>query len=525
MSIDPTINESKDIVHPDDGLNFTVKNISLPNFKSNKDGTATITKSATFRMKSKSTKNDFRPTDEELVAINGSMALIDLKKNDLYVFTMLAATTVTDRQYEHFLPQGLIEAADALRGKTWLYDPHKWETSNEIGRILDAYVEDDALYLKVFICDIPENQRILANIFAGIHSGISVGFRSKFLDTFCDSCAAGGRKVSIHDENRCPHQPGTLDEFNKVTTVSIAGVLDGLEVSNAPVPAQKLAGILAKSMSEEQITENETQLGEDQMTEQLTEVAVDESLKSTTFMDLTPVITDPAEAEEAEEEAETDTPVADGLIEQPKPEVTITDAIEVTKITESLHTQDNLNPDGTIKSESSISIKDSSEMTDTTETPKDDTEVTSVKDAVVDTPGEVTTTKDAEGIEHDPAADKKLPMWTTELKAYVDNHVSELKSQLAELKTFAADTKACAEETKETLKGLSRITDPKDGSDPEWAVHAQKQAEQAVILDALVEKTMKVLEAVSPDSRKEVTPRHNEWANKLAKKFVSGGNN
>ncbi len=231
---------------------MAVKSVSSPNLKVNSDGTASVTKNITVSaLGGKENREDYYPTDAELESINSEFALIKWKQEEIYVFTMLGADLQDDRQYEHFLPKGLEDAARLLKGKPWLFDPHVWTTSNEVGRIMDAWVENDSLMLKVYILNSAKNFDLLEEVFAGIHHGVSIGFTSQFQDMLCDSCAAGGRTISIFDENRCPHKPGTYDEFGKATKVSIAGVLDGFEVSNAPVPAQRPSAILNKSLESE----------------------------------------------------------------------------------------------------------------------------------------------------------------------------------------------------------------------------------------------------------------------------------
>ncbi len=129
---------------------------------------------------------------------------------------------------------------------------------------------------------------------------------------------------------------------------------------------------------------------------------------------------------------------------------------------------------------------------------------------------------DGDEIEHDPMSGKKPPLWSVELKSMIsemNTTLTSVKSGMDGLLTFANESKAA----------LSRFTTPEDGSDPEWEVRTVKQKEladaQAKVLEGLVEKTLTVLDAVSTDSQKEVKPLQNEWARKLAKKLVSGGNN
>lgn len=489
---------------------FLVKTVSLPNCKSNNDGTVSITKEITFKLDGslKENREDYYPSESELNDINQERALILWKQEQLYIFTMLGADLQVDRQYEHFLTKGLHEAAAVLKGKPWLFEPHKWESSNEIGRILDAWVEDDSrLMLKVYILNNNFNYKILENIFAGIHSGVSIGFTSQFGDMQCDSCASMGKSVSIFDDNRCPHQPGTYDESGKVTTVAIAGVLDGFEVSGAPIPAQRPSAILHKSLSNEVL---DTQIGDIPMS-----VDVAKSLEepiAETIEEVVPSVEEevpaPEEvavpavepAEEVVTEPEVETP-AEVVAEDAKPALDPEVVISEKSVEPAI--EDNQEPIATIKSESSI-IKDSKSMTEGLDIEQADG--TSSLDANID---------------HNPMADKKLPLWTVELKSTLsemNDTLQVIKSGMEGLALFASESKAV----------LSRFTTPEDGSDPDYEVRTVKQQEvadaQAKVLEGLVEKTLNILETISTDGLKEVKPSQNEWARTLTKKFVSGGN-
>jgi hypothetical protein len=221
---------------------------NVTNLKAAKDGNSVIISKAVVieRDEAKNSREDFHPTEEELALIHSTSALVKHERNELYVFKALAANTEVDRDFEHLTLKGLNELAEVLKRKAWLTD-HEWKTSYEKGRILDAWVEGENLYVKMFILNSPANKQFLDNIFAGIHSGVSIGFISRAVDMLCDSCnknkVAGKPPISICDENRCPHEPGAYDEYGMITTVTIDGAFDGFEISSVPVPSQRPAKI------------------------------------------------------------------------------------------------------------------------------------------------------------------------------------------------------------------------------------------------------------------------------------------
>lgn len=208
------------------------------------------------------TKEDYRPTDQELIQIQ-SKALITGDKDRYYVFIMEAFNTDVDRAYEHFLvpPAPVFAQAKALfPDKTWVRD-HTWKTSHEVGRILDAWVagtgDNLKLMLKVYINDIPDNSAFLDRVFDGIHSGVSVGFLTPLYGYLCDSCNKAlikakstdySKFISIFNRNVCDHKPGTPDRDGDITTVSLFNMKDAFEITSTPVPAQRPAHILGKGM-------------------------------------------------------------------------------------------------------------------------------------------------------------------------------------------------------------------------------------------------------------------------------------
>ena len=503
---------------------MALKSINLPNFKANKDGTATITKAATFKFKGKTKKEDYYPSDQELAEIVSDFTLIDWTNSDFYVFTMLAADLQVDRQYEHFMLNGLVEAASVLKGKPWLFEPHVWTSSNEIGRILDAWVEnDDSLMLKVYIRNSAKNADILDNIFAGVHSGVSIGFTSQFADMVCDSCTASGKTVSIFDENRCGHQPGTYDEFGNPTRVSITGVLDGFEVSGAPVPAQRPSHILNKAMDGSNLNLGEKSMSADQTKVIAAEVVIpmeEETVKS---------VKPPMEEEMLDEECMKEVKFPEAQTsDDNKDEIPLSSAADDDKSIDSadkvVRTQDdeflrhdNSDTAGTIKSEDSI-IKDSSHMKNDLNNDQEELNEEDVKKKDMDTLG---ADADDEDIEKNPVSGREPPLWSVELKTMI----SDMNATLTTIKGGMEGLVAFAEQSKAVL---NRYTTPEDGSDPEWEIRTVKQREiaeeQVQILEGLVVKTLEVLDVVATDSKKEVTPSRNDWARKLTKKLVSGEN-
>lgn len=197
----------------------------------------TVRKGMNFSNVGKRTADDYRPTPEELKQIN-QIAGIDLNKNDVYSFVLESADDQVDRQGEAFDSAARDKAALLSINKAFLTD-HTWDTAHHIGTIYDAKNENGNLLQKVFVMDIPENNKYIKNMLGGVYNKVSVGFSANLKDMHCMSCGNG---TSIYD-SMCPHMPGGYDEKGMKTYILIKDISDYYETSLVPIPAQRNAGI------------------------------------------------------------------------------------------------------------------------------------------------------------------------------------------------------------------------------------------------------------------------------------------
>lgn len=183
---------------------------------------------------------DYTATPEELLQIN-ALSNMDLKAEDVYVFTLKSANTQVDRGYEHFTPKALKSMAKMSIDKPILMN-HDWTAQATVGKIFDAKVANDTLIQKAYIPNYPEYQPVIRAILSGLYNKVSVGFAMELKDFVCDSCTK-----SLYDMG-CPHIPGNADEKGLITTATIKDSSDYYETSLIPVPMQAPAGIRRNSL-------------------------------------------------------------------------------------------------------------------------------------------------------------------------------------------------------------------------------------------------------------------------------------
>lgn len=191
-------------------------------------------------VESKGTRNkkeakDYHPTPEELKQIN-ALTNVDLKAEEVLVFTLHSADDVVDRSADQFSVKALKDMATLSVDKPYLKD-HSWSTSSVIGKIFDASVSKCRLMQKVYVPISVKNQDMIDGMLTGIYNKVSVGFAMGAEDYSCSSCSK-----SLYSQD-CPHYPGSKDEKGNVTVGLIKGVKDYYEISNVTVPCQPGAGI------------------------------------------------------------------------------------------------------------------------------------------------------------------------------------------------------------------------------------------------------------------------------------------
>lgn len=185
--------------------------------------------------RNKKEAKDYHPTPEELKQIN-ALTNVDLKAEEVLVFTLHSADDVVDRSADQFSVKALKDMATLSVDKPYLKD-HSWSTSSVIGKIFDASVSKGRLMQKVYVPISVKNQDMIDGMLTGIYNKVSVGFAMGAEDYSCSSCSK-----SLYSQD-CPHYPGSKDEKGNVTVGLIKGVKDYYEISNVTVPCQPSAGI------------------------------------------------------------------------------------------------------------------------------------------------------------------------------------------------------------------------------------------------------------------------------------------
>ena len=194
-----------------------------------------IEEAETKGAKGKKEIKDYYPSSAELEKIN-TLTNVDLKAEQVLVFTLVSADENVDRSADQFTTKALKEMAGLSVDKPYLAD-HSWKTSSVIGKIFDASVSKGRLIQKVYVPVVAKNADMIDGMLYGTHNKVSVGFSMGAEDYVCSSCSK-----SLYSMD-CPHYPGSKDEKGNVTVGTIKGVKDYYEISNVTVPCQPAAGI------------------------------------------------------------------------------------------------------------------------------------------------------------------------------------------------------------------------------------------------------------------------------------------
>lgn len=181
-------------------------------------------------------------TDEELALIN-SYTRRELKKDEVYVFSVVLCDNDVDRDGERFTVESLFKLEKLFVGKTGIID-HNPSAKNQTARIFACRTEavdgqktstgDDYFRLKARaympICE--SNKDIILAIDSGIIREVSVG------------CAVESVVCSVCGEplDCCPHKKGET-YGSKQCCGELVKPYDAYEWSFVAVPAQRRAGV------------------------------------------------------------------------------------------------------------------------------------------------------------------------------------------------------------------------------------------------------------------------------------------
>lgn len=174
---------------------------------------------------------------EDMRLING-FAKRELKAEDVYTFTLVAADTKIDRDYECFTPETLEELSKLFVGTTIIMD-HCPSAMNQSARVFRSYTraapdDENTTQLMVDAYTIREgNEELIGKIDGGILKEVSVG------------CAIRQKRCTVcgKDFGRCRHEKGK--SYNGVLcAAALDGATDAYEISFVAVPAQREAGVI-----------------------------------------------------------------------------------------------------------------------------------------------------------------------------------------------------------------------------------------------------------------------------------------
>lgn len=203
--------------------------------------------------KSISTANAINlPSNEDMILIN-NFALKELKKDEVFTFSVILCDNDIDRDFERFSINSLKTLEKLFVGKTGILN-HSMRSEDQSSRVYKTQLITDSkkqtidgepyTYLKAWCytlrCD--KNQGLIRDIEGGIKKEVSV------------SCASSHRICSICGESNCNHIAGRKYNGNRCHK-TIENITDAYEWSFVAVPAQRQAGV-TKSFNKEKTMEN-----------------------------------------------------------------------------------------------------------------------------------------------------------------------------------------------------------------------------------------------------------------------------
>lgn len=191
--------------------------------------------------KAKKTLEDYKPTPEELVAIN-KLSNVDLSEDDVYVFMTLAMDNNPDRQYDIVSSKANSSAARMTADRPMLTD-HEREVENIVGKLIEGTTYKGSLWQKFYIDS--QNYTLARAIMLGLVNKVSVSFGASPVHAICSSC----RDKSIYSME-CPHYPGRKDENGDTVYCLLKNIDDYYETSFVAVPAQPRAGVRREPVEE-----------------------------------------------------------------------------------------------------------------------------------------------------------------------------------------------------------------------------------------------------------------------------------
>ncbi len=190
---------------------------------------------------------------------NNDMELInklsrkELKKEDVYTFTLTLCDNDTDRDFERFSVEALTQLQKLFIGKTGISD-HSMRSKDQAFRIYDTFIEKDenkktacgdfyvALKAKAYTVKTDSNSSLIAEIDGGIKKEVSISCCAE--KSICSIC---GSNMKNHE---CKHIKGKVYGGKQCTGI-LEDITDAYEWSFVAVPAQRKAGVTKSFKSKE----------------------------------------------------------------------------------------------------------------------------------------------------------------------------------------------------------------------------------------------------------------------------------
>lgn len=189
-------------------------------------------------------QHDNSVSDEDMALIN-SFSRRELKKEEIYTFSVILCDNEIDRDFEQFTVDSLEKLAKLFVGKTAIKN-HSMNCEDQSARTYKTEVisaperknslGEDYVYLKAY-CYMPrleKNASLIAEIDAGIKKEVSIG--CSVAGSICSICGSDLRNTA------CQHRKGRKYK-GKLCYSQLVNPTDAYEWSFVAVPAQKNAGV------------------------------------------------------------------------------------------------------------------------------------------------------------------------------------------------------------------------------------------------------------------------------------------
>lgn len=183
---------------------------------------------------------------EEEMKLIGKFARKELKREEIYTFSVILCDNEIDRDNEKFTIPALKTLAELFVGKTGIFD-HNMSSKDQNARVYETQVVTDEtrktsdgepytyIKAKAYMVRTEKNRDLITEIDAGIKKETSVGCSVRKI-----SCSICGKDIKSEG---CEHRKGKA-YGGKLCCYLLEDPADAYEWSFVAVPAQKNAGVI-----------------------------------------------------------------------------------------------------------------------------------------------------------------------------------------------------------------------------------------------------------------------------------------